>query len=134
MTVLTVTIPGVPPSTNHMYGRGRGRVYQAAGVTSYQADVIAIVRNAAALQAPLLSGWRLSVDTGSIVRVELTWYRPDRRRRDSSNIVKTLEDALATALEINDEWFEWTTRRGYDPKNPRVELTLSLEGATDDGS
>lgn len=131
MTVLTCTIPGVPPSVNHMYGHGRGRTYRAAGVGSYQADVIAIVANAASIRPALRPEWRAMVDAGSIVRIELTWYRPDRRRRDSSNIVKALEDALATALEVNDEHFEWTTRRAYDPKNPRVELTLSLEGAAD---
>ena len=131
VTVLTVTIPGVPPSVNNMHQHGRGRAWRTAEVDSYLSDVIKIVGNAAAWHQGLRARWRLLTRTGSVVAITMTWYRPDENQRDSSNVIKVLEDGIATALRVNDEYFEWTTRRAYDPKNPRVELTLSLEGAAD---
>ena len=43
-------------------------------------------------------------------------------------MVKSIEDAVSSALEIDDRHMEWTTHRGLRPVAPRVELSLSLEG------
>ena len=127
---LTVTIPGIPPSVNHAHGRGRGRAWLTFDAESYKFDVVHLVRNKAVHHQGLRDRWRAACKAGAVIRVAMTWHRPDQNRRDSSNEIKVLEDGIATALEIDDQHFEWITRRAYDPRNPRVELSISLEGGT----
>lgn len=129
---LQATIPGVPPSVNHTLGRGGHRVYKHADVRRWASDVEVLVRESCALRPDvhrvLQSRPRRPEALGQTIRITMTWYRPDRRKRDSANIIKVLEDGIARGLGVDDRWFEWTTRRAYDTQNPRVELSISPEG------
>ena len=126
---LQATIPGVPESVNHSHGYGRGRAWRTPATDSWLNDVVRLVRNRAVHQAGLRDRWRAACRTGSRVRVLVVWYRPDARTRDMDNALKVLGDGIATALDLNDEHFDWTTRSAHDPSNPRVELSISLEGS-----
>jgi len=128
---LQATIPGVPESVNHSHGYGRGRAWRTASTDSWLNDVIRLVRNKAVHHKGLRFRWKAACSAGAVIAITMTWHRPDTERRDSSNVIKVLEDGIATALDIDDEHFEWTTRRAYDARNPRVELTLTLQGGDD---
>ena len=131
-TTLKVEVPGVPPSVNHMYGRGRGRAWRTPDVESFLFDVTRLVRNKAVHHRGLRDDWRQAVHEDACrIRIKMIWHRPDETQRDSSNVIKVLEDGIATALDVDDQYFEWSTRSAYDYRNPRVELSISLEGGAD---
>ena len=127
---LEVTVPGVPPSINTVWRARRvGRVcsiYKTARGYAYGSDVTW------AVQAARRGKSVTSLMPGDIVRITMTWYRPDRRKRDSANVIKVLEDGIAAALAVDDRHFEWTTHRAYDREDPRVELTIEIEPAPRD--
>jgi Holliday junction resolvase RusA-like endonuclease len=116
----TVLIPGQPPSVNHSYARNRqGKVYKVPGVESYQTAAALLVR----LAKP--TGW---VATRRIEIEYRMWL--DSPRRDASNALKALEDAIAAALGVNDSTFlPCVTLKEWDKLSPRVEVTIrTLEG------
>lgn len=130
--MLHVTVPGVPPSANHRYGRSQeGRWFRNAETESYEHDVTYIVRNAAAQHAGLRSRWKFLTRTGSRIRIQVKWYRESLRRRDSDSILKALSDGVSAGLDIDDQFFEFTTHHAVDTADPRVELTISLEGTSE---
>lgn len=89
----SVTIPGVPPSTNHLYLRVRGnwsKMTKAPGVEAYQIDVKMLVRNARP------SGWVAP----AMFQVALDFYL--KRDADCDNLLKALLDGVAYGLEIDD--------------------------------
>ena len=49
-----------------------------------------------------------------LLRVEGTWVRSNRRRRDADNILKVLGDVIQAVSGIDDSRYEWTTHRRYD--------------------
>jgi crossover junction endodeoxyribonuclease RusA len=60
-------------------------------------------------------------------RVSITFYWPNRRRKDPDNYAKVLCDALTHAGLILDDspaWAEITTRFEVDRANPRIEIEL----------
>lgn len=61
------------------------------------------------------------------VEVGLVFFVPDKRRRDPTNLLKGLLDALEGAVYSDDKQIEalaW--RKALDRDNPRVEVTISL--------
>ena len=59
--------------------------------------------------------------------VNITFYFPDRRRRDPDNYCKLLLDGLVYAGVIADDDFghiRLSLSAGVDKKNPRVEVTV----------
>lgn len=76
-----------PPSVNHYWRSGRGRVYVSQAGMAYRSRVIERVLEKA----------RLRVATTGPVRVDLELHPPDRRRRDIDNVLKALLDALTYA-------------------------------------
>jgi hypothetical protein len=84
----TVTLPGQPPSANHMYERQRGgqQLRKKPGIEAYQADVTRFVR----LAKP--SGWK----PGLVVIVSF-WFVLGRDV-DCTNAIKIIEDGIAEAL------------------------------------
>lgn len=60
-------------------------------------------------------------DTGGEWRLEVVAFVPDRRRRDASNILKNVEDALSKVV-YNDDTQVVDTRcvKRLDRKNPRT--------------
>lgn len=121
MSEFTVVIFGQPPSVNHSYARSKfGKVYKVAGVESYQVAAAALVR----LAKP--TGWTAT----RRIEVEYQMWL-DSPRRDASNALKALEDAIAAALGVNDSTFlPCVTLKEWDKLNPRVVVTIrTLEGA-----
>ncbi len=124
--MVSVTIPGIPPSVNHRWRpTGRGGYYVGRDTTGWQNDVAMLL--SPRFSAEDRESWQQAIQAGAIVRVTMTWHRPDRRRRDTSNAIKAIEDAIVGVIGVDDQWFEWTTHRAYDRQNPRVDLTIACE-------
>lgn len=115
MSEWSFTVPGIPPSVNHQYGRSTsGKVYKVAGVEAYQVTAALIVR----LAKP--KDWE---PTRRIIVTYRMWL--DSPRRDASNALKALEDAIAQALGVNDSSFlPCVALKEWDKVNPRVEVTV----------
>jgi len=65
----------------------------------------------------------------SPVAVQFLFYRKTRRRCDLSNLYELPQDALVSAGVIEDDVLIEShdgSRKLYDPKNPRTEITISL--------
>jgi crossover junction endodeoxyribonuclease RusA len=108
-----ITLP-VPPSTNNLYRnvRGKGRVLNKDG-RAYK-ELARMVAMGARL--PLLRG---------DVCLTLVVYFPNRRRRDLSNTLKIVEDAMKGIAYADDSQVaRIVMSRGYDNANPRCELTV----------
>lgn len=60
----------------------------------------------------------------------IRFYWPDARRRDETNYVKLLEDALMPRAVVDDAQITdtRTIRAGVDPRRPRAELELIPAG------
>lgn len=115
MTSWTVEIPGNAPTVNKSYGRrADGRVYKTAGVEPYQVGAALIVR----LARP--KGWM----PARRVRMTYRMWFPTVRR-DASNAIKALEDAIASALGCDDSLFlPCVESKEVDKVNPRIEVTI----------
>jgi Holliday junction resolvase RusA-like endonuclease len=119
----TVTVPGVPPSTNHAYRivvQKRGQVpYRTLAKTpeavNYQSVATMLVRAAKPY------GWK----AGEQVRVGLRFYFP--RRQDADNSMKILLDAVARALRVDDVCFLpcVLSKEIVPQKEARVEVTIT---------
>lgn len=114
---LTIVVPGLPPSVNHAFVQhrqgGRGLKDEAKEYQEWA--------RLAALEAA--QGWKWN---GSWLRLAFKWYVPDSRMRDSSNVVKVLEDGIAQGIGVNDRWFLWCIDvPELDRTNPRSVVTVS---------
>ncbi len=91
--MLTLQLP-FPPTTNNLFFNLPGRRGGRAPTKGYKAwkdrAAVAIRRQA---PAPIAGPVTLSIELG----------RPDRRRRDLSNYIKALEDALVHHELIDDD-------------------------------
>lgn len=119
--MLSLTIPGVAPSVNHMYvnayrnGR-RMRVLSADAETwSYAVSMLAKkeVRD---------TGWAMA-KKGEKVVAEVKVYWPDRKRRDVENVGKLLWDSLQGIVYEDDSWIlPRYMDFVVDRENPRIEI------------
>jgi Holliday junction resolvase RusA-like endonuclease len=107
-----------PPTQNHCYVTTKfGRRVLTHTAKKYQIGVACLV-NGKRNENPLLDlpGW---------VVVEATYYKPDRRKRDTDNIRKVLADAVADGLGVDDSQFLWRDQDiQVDRESPRVELVI----------
>lgn len=85
-TVISATLP-VPPSVNHQYRRGRGRVVLDDQVLLFR-DIVALTLAPAPRPAP---------ETLLAIEAQVVWARGDL-----DNVAKALLDALARALGVDD--------------------------------
>lgn len=119
-----VTIPGAPPSVNHMYAIGRGRrpVRKAEGVESYQLVASHMVR----LATP--GSWKRALSSKRVGYIRIRYWFYLRRDIDCDNALKALNDAVAVALGVNDRSFlPCVMAKAVGPEEePRVVLELSL--------
>lgn len=91
-TLLTVALPGLPPTANHIYRTwGRGRTKTPA--TRQWQERTAMVLSAL---------WRREAVTADVV-VDLVFITKDRRRWDIDNRFKALLDAIMMAKIIQDD-------------------------------
>ena len=124
---LIIDIPGVPVSVNHIWKRGRHGMYKTKDASEYQEYVQKCCRLAIGGE-DYRKAVRSHVEDGGKVRVTLRWVRPDKRRRDTSNIIKLAEDSLSHALSADDRSFEWTTFSEFGTKaTAGIRLEVGLE-------
>lgn len=89
---MTITLPW-PPSTNHTWRKGKGRVFVSKQTKTFRAAVASIVM-ASRMARPI---------TGPL-EVRVTLCPPDNRRRDEDNFAgKALFDAMTKAGVWNDD-------------------------------
>ncbi|MCH5323987.1 MAG: RusA family crossover junction endodeoxyribonuclease [Eubacterium sp.] len=109
------TIDRIPPSNNKYIGRNARWEY--GKVKSEWAQLIKCCCRPVP-KAPLKKAV-----------VELTYYFPDRKRRDPDNYSgKMILDGLVRAGILVDDSFDCiilSIRAGYDKKNPRTEITIT---------
>lgn len=107
-------IPVIPPSNNRFIGRTNFREYQM--IKKKWADLIAL----ACRPKP-----QRPIDHATVI---LTYYFPDKRRRDPDNYSgKMVLDGMTKAGIIADDSFqhiELVLCGKYDNKNPRMEIEI----------
>jgi crossover junction endodeoxyribonuclease RusA len=116
--VLNVVIPlGV--SVNHLYIFKKGKRFMTKKGQDYMKQVMQIVDNAVKSQ-----GYKLE-EEGVWMICELTYYFPDKRRRDCHNQHKLVMDALEYVAFKEDRWVLVRDMYvGLDKELPRIEVKL----------
>lgn len=102
----------LPPSANNLYRNvpGKGRVLNKTG------------REYKQLARMLAMGARMPMLRGDVA-LTMVVYFPNRRRRDLSNTLKVVEDALkGIAYGDDSQVADIHLRRRYDAANPRAEV------------
>lgn len=110
------TIDGLPPSSNHGYKLGRGHIRKDVEVDKWQGMVERLVL---AQRSKPPQRWK-----GKPVHMVCIFVGIPRRR-DVTNAVKYLEDAVARALGFNDGWVDWAEQRRV--KGRPVQTVVTLE-------
>lgn len=119
-TYLTVVVPLLPPTVNHMYcPDGRGGKILTVEAKAFRVCVGALVRTMVRE-----TGWELPAGA---LQLTLLLTFGSRRRCDIDNRAKAALDALALALEFDDARVdEIVIRRvGVDPRRPICEMRIS---------
>lgn len=120
MATYEITIRDLPTSVNMIWRRGKNNVtYKTTLGKKWQHDTCMLYKKE--IPERHLDHIWLSVDI----------YYKDLRRRDNSNYLKLLEDALVDAQIIfDDNWkhLSYNHIQGHlDRGNPRIELTISTD-------
>jgi crossover junction endodeoxyribonuclease RusA len=115
--MIALTTPP-PPSLNHAYATVRGHRVLSKEGRAYKAEV-----------AQLLLG-RQPLPSGARIGISLRLWFKNKQRRDISNCVKLLEDALSDALGFDDCCVDrlLVERVGYDAAQPRCEVVIEVLG------
>jgi crossover junction endodeoxyribonuclease RusA len=124
----------LPPSVNHSHknalrrSRRTGRLYTAQVPTGHTRAW----RDAAyqaARRAIVTARWR-PIAEGKVV-VELTYFWPDRRRRDTHNRIKELMDVLQVAGAFANDCQALAREQDFrlDTERPRVEIAVRRKQA-----
>lgn len=115
---LHITLP-VPPSVNHMYqSAGRGR-----RLTKEAMQYIRIAQEECKAKVKKY-GWKKDVE-GVWYVMDLYYFFPDKKIRDSHNTLKILTDALEGLVFPNDYYVMPRIQNvTLDRENPRLELIL----------
>ncbi len=113
---MTITVP-IAPSGNKMWRHTRnGIVYKTHECREYQHQVALMARIAVTH-----AGWKVKKDEK--VMIEYTYYWPDRRKRDTGNQKKVINDALQGIVVDNDcNILEHDIDFCVDKHNPRIEM------------
>jgi len=117
---LTVIVPMLPPTVNHMYAPNRdGSKRLTDEARAFREAVLLEARSTANL-----TGWRVP-DGRLKVAIKLTFG--SKARTDIDNRAKAAIDAVALALGFDDARIDRVVieRIGVDPKRPLCELILA---------
>lgn len=116
---LTVIVPILPPSANHMYATGRnGAKFLTEEAQAFRAYVAVEARTVARM-----TGWQLPAGRLAIT-IKLTYGT--RARTDIDNRAKSAIDSMALALGFDDSRIDRVVieRAGYDQRRPLCEMIL----------
>lgn len=110
-----IEVKGTPPSTQHLYGRGRnGRVYMKEGATKYKRDV--------GYEAKVVRKFGTPPSSNHFV-VGIIYYFPDKKVRDLDNYKKLIYDGMSKIVWEDDKQLEFAfSRKFIDKENPRIEV------------
>ncbi len=115
MLPLLFTIYGIPPTVNTYWRKHGNRFFISKDGQEYKRNF--------ALQAP-----RIAVMLSKPIEVSIIWYRPDNRRRDCDNILKSILDCLSDCL-IDDDSLIYKLSIDKSPlpdkKDPRIEMIIT---------
>jgi crossover junction endodeoxyribonuclease RusA len=119
----------LPPSVNHSHKNAlrrnarTGRLYTAQVPTGHTLAWRAAAYHAAR-RAIATARWR-PIAEGKVV-VELSYFWPDRRRRDTHNRIKELMDVLQAAGAFANDCQALARERDFqiDRRRPRVEVAV----------
>jgi crossover junction endodeoxyribonuclease RusA len=115
---LNMVLP-LAPSVNHAYKIVRGRKVMSAQAKQYIALVHKVVTEIKAKEC------YIPEKENVWLVCEITYYFPDRRQRDSHNMIKILMDALEGVAFVNDRCVMIQEQDVlYDKHNPRLEILL----------
>lgn len=127
-----IVIPGQPPTVNHAY-RAATKYRRTKGGTKVAYASIIKDSQASSYQegASLItassrpSGWQWQ---GGFVRVVYRFYL--HRDADCDNLLKVLNDAIASRIEVNDKWFlpMVMSKKIVPTTEARVEILIVQEG------
>lgn len=117
---LSISLP-VPPSVNHLHYNTRGGGKRlTAKAQHYIRDSRALINQAVEDQFWIKQG------KGVWLYIDMVFYFPDRRIRDSHNCLKLLLDVMEGIVYDNDYIaLPRIQSVEYDKENPRVELRVS---------
>lgn len=117
--MIKLIIPGLPLSCNHMYGQhGKRRFLYAAG-KKYKELV-------AKIATETIKGKKLPTKE-DIAQMDITYYFPDKRRRDVTNYDKSPIDALSGIIYDDDCQIQMVVlRKGIDKSFPRTEIVIDI--------
>lgn len=111
-----LAIPFPPVSGNHMWKRSGRSVYLVPKARDYYNQVAFTVRaNSHA------------VNFSSALKVSMQVYPPDKRKRDLTNLLKVIEDALTKAGVWQDDSLVHdlaVKKMGVDKGCPRIEIHI----------
>ena len=127
MTPTLTLIAPVPPSLNNAYtnGRGHGRRVLTKEGRDYKATIAQLLL----CRAQPAGGFELAINQSKPrIGMHIKLWFATRQRRDISNCVKLLEDALSESLGFDDCAVDCmlVERAGYDAARPRCEVTIEV--------
>lgn len=116
---LTISLP-LPPSVNHMYHNMRNG---GKRLTSKATDYIRVSR--ALINLAIEEQRWLKQNESTWYYIDIVFFMPDRRVRDSHNMLKLLLDVMQGVIFDNDYYAMPRIQAvEYDADNPRVEVCV----------
>jgi crossover junction endodeoxyribonuclease RusA len=117
------TVP-IAPSGNRMWRHAKGRVYKTNEARKYQEQVSQIAE-----LAKHMYNWEMATDK---IIIEYTYFWPDKRKRDTGNQKKVINDALQGVIVDNDNnILERDIDFKLDRENPRILLRVRIKADGD---
>lgn len=118
---LYLSLP-LPPSVNHMYVNVKGGRKLTGKSEKYIKISKALINDA-------IYDQRWNKENKAVwLYVDCVFYMPDRRIRDSHNMLKLLLDVMQDTIFENDYYAMPRIQSvEYDPLNPRVEVAISTQ-------
>lgn len=116
---LKLTLP-LPPSINHMYVNTK---FGGKRLSNSAEDYVRVARAKINLFVEEQSYKKQNKETWQYI--DLVFFMPDRRIRDSHNMIKLLLDVLQGPVYENDYWIMPRVQGvEYDKENARIECLL----------
>jgi len=123
---LKMSLP-LPPSVNHMYINTRGG---GKRLTKQAENYVRVSRSLINL-AIEEQRW-LKQNKSTWLYIDLVFFMPDRRVRDSHNCLKLLLDVMQDIVFDNDYYVMPNIKTvEYDKENPRVEINVRVQTEKD---